>query len=141
MSETGAFVGGTAELWLPSGKVFLATSVDFTRAQALFRVDVLGNPESEEILVDGITYSMTAGAVWALASDWYEFGVAAEGGLNSVLLPAVTAVLRNNVDNTVATSMSGLKLESMRMTVTRGLAVMTNVSMQGTTQRKGQAST
>lgn len=141
MSETGAFTGGTAELWVNGRKIFYATDVDFSRAQALVRIDVLGNPESEEILVDGIVYSMQAGQVWSHAKDWYEFGVVAEGGLATVLLPAVTAVCRNNADNAIVTSMYGLKLESMRLGVSRGRAVMSNVSMQGTTQRRGQPGT
>lgn len=139
MSETGALTGGTAELWLPSGKVLFATDVDFSEAHSLFRVDVLGDPYSQEILVDGVTAAMTAGAVWSYEADWYTFNVAVTGtsGIAVVTLPAVTAVLRNNVNNQVVTSMTGLKLEGHRLTVRRGIAVMTNVSMQGIAMLRG----
>lgn len=141
MSETGALTGGTAELWLPSGKVLFATDVDFSEARALFRMDVLGNPYSEEILVDGTTAAMSAGAVWAYEADWYTFNVAvsATNGTAIVTVPAVTAVLRNNVNNQVVTSMTGLKLEGHRLTVRRGVAVMTNVTMQGIAMLRGNA--
>lgn len=140
MSETGALTGGTAELWLPSGQVLFATDVDFSEAHALFRMDVLGDPYSKEILVDGVTCAMSAGAVWSFEQDWYQFNVAVSGtGIAVVTAPAVTAVLRNNVNNQVVRSMTGLKMEGHRLTTRRGMAVMTNVSMQGIAQIQGNA--
>lgn len=139
MSSTGALVGGTAELWISGRKMLLATGCDFSQAQALVRVDVIGDVLTQEILTDSVTVSFSASAVWGLANDWYSIGVIAADGPTIVLLPAVTAVVRNNVNNEIVTSVRGLKLESMGLRVQKNAAVMTNVSMQGIAMARGVA--
>jgi hypothetical protein len=137
MSLTGAVTGATAEFYLKSTQMGAATDVDCNEIHQLVRVDVLGKKISIEILEDGTSVSVSAGAVYIEAEDWKKFGLARTGDDQISELPPVQAIVYNTRTQAQIFRVEGLKLESQNISVRRGMTVMTRAQMQGTYMRSG----
>lgn len=136
--------GGTTQFWLNSVEVARAVNCTASQQNQLIRVDTLGRLFSSEILVDNTSCSLQASAVYVAEEDWNLFGITyrldAAGQITVVSLPeAAEAQIFNVKGDKVIARLIGLKLESLNVTTQKGMAVMSNITMQGTVMLLGEA--
>ncbi len=129
--------GGTTEIWLNNQLCAIAVRSTASQQNQLIRVDTLGRLFSSEILVDNTSCSVQMSSVYAEEQDWNTFNItyqpSATGQITVASLPPAAEVVIYNVKgDKVIARLVGLKLESMNVTAQKGMAVMSDVTMQGT---------
>lgn len=136
--------GGTTDFYLNGHVVARAVNVTANQQNQLIRVDTLGRLFSSEILVDNTSCSLQSSAVYVAEEDWNLFGITyrldAAGQITVASLPeAAEAQIYNAKGDKVIARLMGLRLESLSVTAQKGMAVMSNITMQGTIMLLGEA--